>query len=203
MPLPVFTPPDNALLRMPVPEVPLEEIASEEIQSIIDQMYSIAKGEREDLENRVMVGLAAPQIGIAKCIILVDLGVEADRKNLGELKAFINPKIVWASEEKIEGREGCYSVDRRVLGIVHRAARIKVIAYDRHGNYLSEEFSGFTARIFQHEIDHLQGIRFPDRVGEEGVLQLVEEEEYNEYRKDWQNWPVRCPWTTWLEMKGT
>lgn len=197
----VFTPPGNPILRTMVPEVPLEEIATDEIQTIIDQMYQIAKGERKDLENRVMVGLAAPQIGIPKQIILVDVGVDADRKNLGDLQVFINPKLLWQSEETIDGREGCYSVDSRVLGIVRRAARVKVSAYDRHGNFLTQEFSGFTARIFQHEIDHLNGIRFPDRVGEEGILQWVEEEEYPEYRKNWQHWPVRCAWSTWLDMK--
>ncbi len=197
----IFTPPGDPLLRMVVPEVPMEEICSSEIQEIIDTMYAIARGERGDTEKRVMVGLAAPQIGVAKRIILVDIDVQADRKDLGSLNAYINPKIVWSSEEQVEEREGCYSVDKHVMGIVPRALRIKVTALDRQGTPISEEFSGFTARIFQHEIDHLEGIRFPDRVGEKGILQWVEEDQYPEYRKNWQNWPVHCPWDIWLAMK--
>ena len=139
-------------------------------------MFDIARGERTDPEAKVMVGLAAPQIGISKRIILVDIGVDSDRKNLGELTAFINPEILWHSEELVDGREGCFSVDDRVVGVVPRSKSIKIRAYDREGNLVSLELADFTARIFQHETDHLNGIRFPDRVGEGGKLQWVYDE---------------------------
>lgn len=198
----VFTPPADPILMMKAAEVPLEEIVSDEIQGIIERMLIIAGGERTDPSKRSMVGLAAPQIGIPKQIIIVDTGVDANRSAFGELEVFINPKITWYSEELIEGREGCFSVDERVLGIVHRAATIKCTAYDRQGNFISKEFTEFTARIFQHETDHLNGIRFPDRVGEEGVLQWVEEDQYPEYRKNWKEWPVRITYDTWRAMKS-
>lgn len=201
VPMPNFLKPENPMLRTSVSMVSTEAIKSEEIQSIIDQMLQIAKGERADIEKRVMVGLAAPQIGIPLRIILVDIGVDSDRKNLGRLNAYINPQIIWYSEEKEEGREACYSVDSRIAGIVSRPKHIKIRAFDRHGNLVEEDFSGFTARIFQHEVDHLEGMRFPDRIGEEGILQWVEEDEYPEYRKNWQNWPQRCRWNTWIEMR--
>src|SRR3989338_767615 len=100
-----------------------KEVAKEEVvlvQETIDEMLKIASGERGDVEKRVMVGLAAPQIGIGKRIILVDIGVDKDRKDLGKLVAYINPEIVWQSEEIVFGREGCYSVAKQLCGYVPR-----------------------------------------------------------------------------------
>jgi len=93
-------------------------------------------------------------------------------------------------------------VDPRIRGVVSRPKEIVIIAYDSNGNRLQEKFSGFTARIVQHEIDHLNGIRFPDRVGKDGILHWVEKEELPYYRQTWQTWPNRCPWETWLSLKG-
>jgi len=100
------------------------------------------------------------------------------------------------------GREGCYSVARQVCGYVPRANAIEIRAWDRFGNPIHERWEGFTARIFQHEIDHLEGIRFPDRVGPNGALHWVEEEDYPEYKKQWENWPHKCSWEMWINMKG-
>ena len=82
-----------------------------------------------------------------------------------------------------------------------RAAKIKITAFDRQGNFVTEEHSGFTARIFQHEVHHLEGIRFPDHVGEQGILHWVKAEQFPEYRETWQQWPVKCSWEAWLSMK--
>jgi peptide deformylase len=203
LPTPVFTPPGDVLLQMRAEEVSASEILSEETQSIIDQMFLIARGERDESgEQPVMVGLAAPQIGYSKRIILVDVGVNDSKRELGSLIAYINPEITWYSEEIVEGREGCYSVDSRVIGLVPRSEKIRLKALDRNGLPISEEFSGLTAAIFQHEIDHLNGIRFPDRVGSEGTLQWVEEDEYAAYRENWKNWSCKCPWDTWVAMKS-
>jgi peptide deformylase len=196
----VFTEPGNPLLSGPVAEVPAAEICSEEIQEIIDRMIEIAGGERADTEKRVMVGLAAPQIGVCKRIILVDTGAN-EKRELGQLKVYINPTIVWSSPEQEEGREACYSIDKRVVGVVPRSTQVKMTAFDRQGNFITEEFSGFPARIVQHEVHHLDGIRFPDHSGPEGVLHWVEEEQFPEYRENWQQWPVRCSWDVWLAMK--
>lgn len=198
--MPLFLKPEDPLLKMSIPEVPVHLIGTEEIQSSIDTMYQISCGERTDTEKRVMVGLAAPQVGIPWSIILVDIDVNADRRGLGSLVAYINPKIVWYSDEEVIGREGCFSVDPCLCGVVSRAQHIKFTAYDRNGNFIEGEHRGFTARIFQHEVDHLHGIRFPERIGEKGILHWVKEEEYPEYRKNWQNWP-QCPWSTWTNMR--
>lgn len=99
------------------------------------------------------VGLAAPQIGISRRIITVDIG-----DNLYEL---INPEIIYQEGEQT-GREGCLSVPN-VVGIVKRAQRIKVKGLDRTGQEQLIEASDFLARAFQHEIDHLDGILFIDK----------------------------------------
>lgn len=200
-PMNIFVEPGNPRLSMPVDEVLVDQICSPEVQAIIDQMYQVAAPERSDVEARVMVGLAAPQIGIYKQIILVDLSVSAVRRDLGELRVFINPKILWRSDEVEFEREGCYSVDSRICGIVPRSSKIKISAYDRQGNFVEEELSGFTARIFQHEVDHLHGVRFPDQIGSRGVLHWVEEDQYPEYRTSWQNWPQEVSQEVWQAMK--
>jgi peptide deformylase len=197
-----FTPPGDPSLQGIASEVIPTEIQSKEIQSIIDRMFFIAQGQRTDPNQRAMVGLAAPQIGISKRIILVDIGVDTEKRELGELTAFINPEIIWASDEIVNGHEGCFSVDSRVLGIVPRSESIKIRAYDRQGNQIIAEYSGYTARIFQHETDHLDGIRFPDRVGPNGKLDWVEKGRHAEYRIKWQNWDYPCPWELWLAMKA-
>jgi peptide deformylase len=202
----MFLDPTHPLLGQRATEVAVHEIPLPATQSIIERMFEAAHGERTEeqpaAEKRPLVGLSAPQIGISKRIILVDMAVQSERNRFGELQAFINPEILWHSEELLWDREGCFSVDRRIGGVVPRAERIKLIAYDRYGNPIMQEIAGFTARIFQHEIDHLNGILFPDRVGKEGVLHWVEASEFADYKANWQNWKVRCSWDKWTDLKG-
>ena len=114
---------------------------------------------------------------------------------------YINPVIVEISNEKEEGREGCFSTSR-VCGIVERAKKVKIRAYDRSGKIVEYDLEGLPARVAQHEIDHLDGIRFPDRIPDDSKLHWVEEEEFGEYRKQWQNWPVNCPREKWGAIKS-
>jgi peptide deformylase len=202
MPKLAFAPVDHPILRRRTEEVPVEQIQSQEIQDLIDEMLAIAKGERADVLQRVMVGLAAPQIGVDKRVILVDIGVGSERNNLGTLHAYINPQIIWRSEETELGREGCYSTDH-IHAVVPRASKVRICGYDREGNFVVEEHVGFTARIFQHEVDHLNGIRFPDRMGPDGTLLWVEDADYEEYRKNWDHWEKTFPYSEWLKMRGS
>ena len=194
-------PPTTLSLNEASAEVDPTQIQSAAIQEIIDEMLLLARGERQDVEKRIMVGLAAPQVGIDLRIILVDMGIGADRQQPGQLQAFINPEIIWHSDEIVMEREGCFSTGD-IYGIVPRYHAIRVRAYDRDGNQSIVEYTGFRARIFQHEIDHINGIRFPDRVGCDGLLHWVKEEERTQYRDNWQNWPNRCPFSSWETMKS-
>src|SRR3989344_4366162 len=100
-------------------QIPAKSIGSKEIQSIIHRMLKIAGVEQKDKNKSVMVGLAAPQIKILKRIILVD--VKADGKGkVGKVKVYINPVITWASKQKGEWYEGCYSTPEVSIEVCHR-----------------------------------------------------------------------------------
>ncbi len=182
------------------------EIASDETQGIINTMFEIAFGESKDRSRAILVGLAAPQIGIQKRIILVDLAATGVfTKNSGPpppmIKEFINPEILWKSDEMNLWREGCFSTGR-ICGIVPRSSKVLIRAYDRSGEIFTQEYEGYVARIFQHEIDHLDGIRFPDRMTDDLALHWVEENEIPEYRIHWADWPKKISRIDWEKMKG-
>ena len=112
------------------------------------------------------VGIAAPQVGINKNIIWVQ---RFDKP--GEPFEFcINPKIVWRSNLLQKGAEGCLSIpDER--GDVYRNYTIQITYFDNKGNWKEEVVEGFTSVIFQHEIDHLNGILFTERMVEQNEFQ--------------------------------
>ncbi|BEV72064.1 MULTISPECIES: peptide deformylase [unclassified Paludibacterium] len=195
-----FLPPGAPLLQQAVARIAPETIPSAEIQALIERMLVAAAPER-DADNPRMLGLAAPQIGIDRAIILVDTSVREDRTGWGELEVFINPRVIWQSEAQQTGPEGCYSVHGQVRGLVSRAREIRIEALDRHGERVERTAEGLTARIFLHEIDHLHGVRFPDRIGDDGVLHWVPEAQLAHYRLHWQQWPTTFPWPSWLAMK--
>ncbi len=108
---------------------------------------------RDTLYAAEGVGLAAPQIGILKRIIVVDPG--------DKLYEIINPEIIFSEGEQ-NGTEGCLSVPGKV-GWLKRAQKVTVKGLNRNGENIEIEAVDFLARIMQHEIDHLDGILFPDK----------------------------------------
>lgn len=112
------------------------------------------------------VGIAAPQVGINRNIIWVQ---RMDKPN-EPFELCINPKIVWRSNLMRKGAEGCLSIpDER--GDVYRNYTIQISFYDAQGKFTEEVIEGFTAVIFQHEIDHLNGILFTERMMEQQAFQ--------------------------------
>jgi len=116
------------------------------------------------------IGLAAPQVGIGQRVIIVRLpddeeAVQEYGNDAGALYEAINPKIVKASLEMIDGMEGCLSIPG-YCGLVPRSASVIVHAQDRRGFDVRFKAHGWLARVFQHEIDHLDGILFIDRAKE-------------------------------------
>jgi peptide deformylase len=101
------------------------------------------------------VGLAAPQIGLSKRFFVFDDGVTSG--------AFANPEIVWFSEETQEAEEGCLSIPGIYLPVV-RALKVRVTAQSLDGESVELEGEELLARIFQHEIDHTDGVLFIDRL---------------------------------------
>jgi peptide deformylase len=129
------------------------------LQTVIDDMI-------ETMREAPGVGLAAPQIGLSERIIVVEYfeHEEDEEKEDAPRKvwAVLNPEIVKPSEETLMGVEGCLSLPG-LVGEVERHAAIQVRGLNRHGKPLKLKAEGWLARIFQHEIDHLNGVLFPDR----------------------------------------
>jgi len=132
------------------------------LQTLIDDMI-------ETMREAPGVGLAAPQVNISERLIVVEYA-EEDEEEEGEdqpekpkkLFVMINPEIVRSSAETLMGVEGCLSIPN-LVGEVERHAAIQVKGLNRHGKPAKVKAEGWLARIFQHEIDHLNGILFPDR----------------------------------------
>jgi len=192
-----YIPPHHPMLQEQSKGISLKEISSEKIQGIIDNMLEIALEERK--EGR-MVGLAAPQVGIPLQIILVDMKISPERLDFSHPpEVFINPVITWKSEDIEEFREGCFSTGS-LAGMVPRHQSVHVEAYNRKGEKVKLELEGYTARIFQHEVDHLNGLRFPDRITNFENLHWVEADEIEEYRANFENWPKKCSKDEWLSF---
>lgn len=193
-----FLKPNNPLLAQISQEIPQEKITSKQTQKIIEKMFQIAYGEQKEKNKPIMVGLAAPQIGILKRIILVDTAADGKGK-VGDLRIFINPKIIWKSKREMGWYEGCYSTGK-VCGIVSRPISIKIQAIsitpkNWEAKEIEEKYTGYIARIFQHEIDHLDGKVFIELIKNPEKLHLVEKEEFPLYRNKqaWKNWPKKYP----------
>ena len=129
------------------------------LQTLIDDMV-------ETMREAPGVGLAAPQIGLSERIIVIEYYErEEDEEQEDAPKkvwALINPEIMKSSEETLIGVEGCLSIPG-LVGEVERHAAVQVKGLNRHGKPVKIKAEGWLARIFQHEIDHLNGILFTDR----------------------------------------
>jgi peptide deformylase len=197
-----FAYPNDPILLKKAEMIPVDEITSSKTAKIIERMLAKAHPEQGDKSKPILVGLAAPQVKISKRIILVDVKAEGHGV-VGDLRVYINPKIIWKSKDKEEWYEGCYLTDR-VCGIVSRPKTIKIRAYNKEGNRVGEKHSGYVARIFQHEIDHLNGIEFVSHIRNDDKLHWVEEDEFPVYRNSegWRKWPKKCPREKWEKIKG-
>ncbi|MCL4272908.1 MAG: peptide deformylase [Anaerolineales bacterium] len=132
-----------------------------DLQTLIDDMI-------ETMRDAPGVGLAAPQVNIPLQLTVIEYAEgEDEEENEGkELKkklfVLVNPEIVKVSEEKVMGVEGCLSIPG-LIGEVERHETIQVKALNRHGQPAKHKVSGWMARIFQHEIDHLHGVLYTDK----------------------------------------
>lgn len=121
-----------------------------------DRLRQLVSDMAETMYDAPGVGLAATQVDVHEQVIVIDV---SEGKN--ELKAFINPEIVWASEEQVECEEGCLSVPG-VYDAVTRPERVRVRARDPHGVEFELDCDGLLAVCIQHEMDHLLGKVFVD-----------------------------------------
>jgi peptide deformylase len=134
-----------------------------DLQTLIDDMF-------ETMREAPGVGLAAPQINLPLQLAVIEYAEGEDDEDRPEdapppqKKTFviINPEITKVSDEKVLGIEGCLSIPG-LVGEVERHQSIEVKALNRHGNPVKIKAEGWLARIFQHEIDHLNGVLFTDK----------------------------------------
>lgn len=156
----------NPILRQIAKEVELPPTTEdkETMEKMIQYLINSQDPEiSKKYKLRPGVGLAAPQIGISKRMIAIHVPNEGEKFTaLG----MYNPKIVSHSVEitSLETGEGCLSVDREITNLVPRYARITVKGTTSEGEEVSLRLRGFPAIVFQHEIDHLDGIMFYDRI---------------------------------------
>jgi peptide deformylase len=146
---PIITAPDP---RLQAVSADVEKVDSE-IRKLVDDMA-------ESMYAADGIGLAAVQIGVPKRVIVIDLDQKEGKKNP---RAFINPKILWASEEMAVFEEGCLSVPE-IWDDVERPARIKAEYLDLDGKKVELEADGMLATCLQHEMDHLNGVLFIDHL---------------------------------------
>ena len=156
----------DKVLRETAQEISLTEIKTPKIRSILKKMTDALSTAKDG------VALAAPQIGIPLRIFIVlkeytenktaqELKEIKEKKVKPEIVVFINPKITKISKKKQTVREGCLSVVG-IFGAITRAEKVTVEAYNKKGEKFTRGASGLLAQIFQHEMDHLNGILFTD-----------------------------------------
>ena len=133
------------------------------VERIDDRILTLLDDMAETMYNAEGVGLAAPQVGILRRVVVIDVG-----EGVIEL---INPEIIEQEGEQV-AIEGCLSVPG-LSGIVKRPARVVVTALNRHGERIEIEGTDLLARALCHEIDHLDGILYVDKV-EPGTLERVQ-----------------------------
>jgi len=134
-----------------------------DLQTLIDDMF-------ETMREAPGVGLAAPQINLPMQLAVIEYAEGEDDEDRPEdapppekkMFVIINPEITKVSDEKVLGIEGCLSIPG-LVGEVERHHAIEVKALNRHGNPFKFKAEGWLARIFQHEIDHLNGVLFTDK----------------------------------------
>lgn len=159
----------HPVLRQMAEPVPPEHITSPDIQRFIDDLI-------ETMHEYDGAGLAAPQVHVSKQIVVIEPGGRRHDPNAAGAPTivYINPEITPLTEDMDEDWEGCLSVPG-LRGRVPRYTKIRFQAYDRDGKHLDLVAEGFTARVIQHECDHLWGKLYIDRIRDTTSLTFIEE----------------------------
>ena len=166
-------------LRTPAQPVDPERLADPELQQLIDDLFTT-------MEAAGGVGLAAPQVGLGLRLFVYAVPPAEDDGEVEESgddeaaepepigRAIVNPQVDFEPGDLEEGWEGCLSIPD-LRGLVPRYPAARVRALDRHGKPLDYRAEGFEARIVQHELDHLDGVIFLDRMSDLQSLTYPEE----------------------------
>lgn len=151
-------------------ELPLNEETKKVMDQMIEYIFNSIDSEVAKKYNlRPAVGIAAPQVGVNKKMLVIYCFDESGNEHYYPM---INPKIISYSEELtyLDGGEGCLSVDRVAKGYIHRPKRVTLstLIYDKgQVHQVKMRLKGYPAVVFQHEYDHLNGILFVDRINKD------------------------------------
>jgi peptide deformylase len=161
----------DEVLKWIAKEVPVDQI--EEQAEIINKMI-------ETMRDNIGVGIAAPQIGISDRIVVIEIQENKRYPNAKKmpLTVMINPEITIVDQEKEDGFEGCLSVPG-IRAIVPRYKKIKIDYLSQNGEKEMMFLEGFPARVAQHEVDHLNGIVFLEKVIDK--KSFITDENYKKY----------------------
>lgn len=135
-------------------------LVSEPVATIDDEVRTLVADMFETMYDAPGIGLAAIQVGVPKRVVTVDISHKDEEKRP---RAFINPQVVWSSEETNVYEEGCLSIPE-VHEDVERPERVRVRWMDLDGKTWEETADGLFATCIQHEIDHLNGVLFIDHI---------------------------------------
>ena len=147
--LPILTAPDPRLCRRAAPVGEVDDAVRRLLDDMLETMYA-APG----------IGLAAPQVGVAKRVIVIDVAGEDEARRPYRL---VDPELLWVSEEDAVYNEGCLSVPEHYADVA-RPAACRVRYRDEAGDQRELEAEGLLATCLQHEIDHLDGVLFIDHL---------------------------------------
>lgn len=166
----------NPLLREKCKEVDIDTISSDNSQSFIEDLIDTMRAENG-------AGIAAPQVGRLQRIFVMecDNNPRYPRKSSFPLTVMINPTINQLGDALVDSWEGCLSIPG-LRGMLPRAAKVELAGYDRYGQPFTKVIEDFEAVVAQHELDHLNGVLFLDRMDDMSYLTFQEE-----YVKYWLN----------------
>ena len=139
---------------------PILKQVSQPVERVDDELRALMDDMLETMYDAPGIGLAAIQIGVPKRVIVMDLARPDEEK---QPRYFVNPEILWASEETLPYEEGCLSVPE-YYDEVERPARVKLRYLNYQGEQVEEDAEGLFAVCIQHEMDHLEGVLFIDHL---------------------------------------
>ncbi|WP_297799270.1 peptide deformylase [uncultured Brevundimonas sp.] len=161
------------ILTIDIPaDLAILKTVAKPVESVTDETRALMDDMLETMYDAPGIGLAAPQIGVLDRVVVMDLGDgivpeglegEEAEKAARNPRYFVNPEVLWASEETQPYEEGCLSVPS-YYDEVQRPARVRVSYLNYQGEKIEEEIDGLYAVCFQHELDHLNGVLFIDHL---------------------------------------
>jgi peptide deformylase len=184
-------------LRLACAPLSRSQLRDREQQYEIDALLSLVENSKADQDRTeigaAIVGLSACQVSIMKQVCVVDMSI--GRRGYHDFCVLVNPKITWRSKSVVTKSESCLNFPT-VWGVTRRARSVRISALDRSGNDIEMKLEGWPAVLLQHEIDHMNGYLFIDRLADPTKAHLVDPGEHSQYLKR------RGTWTKIIDVTG-